>query len=217
MAKNRLKHPKRYAANGDKMITVGNQIIYTDASETNPGISKEIEFSTDYASESPSDNIYTKEREEYQNKPTENYETLRGENYEGISSFAKISNDVSFGEKPVFIEGEGSLKTVFGGRGQSRRRVGQDVTGSNKREKFSEKIGYHHGDLGKSEGRDNFPHSTGHFGTGTYFFGSEDLELGYNSRNGSTPVEKIHMDLYHLYRPDNYRDGKHWYCRFRKP
>lgn len=115
----------------------------------------------------------------YQNKPTENYETLKGENYEGISSFAKISNDVAFGEKPVFIEGEGSLKTVFGGRGQSRRREVQDVPGYLKREKFSEKIGYHHGDLGKSEGRANFPHSTGHFGTGTYFFGSEDLDSLY--------------------------------------
>lgn len=127
MAQNRLKHPKRYAANGDKMITVGNQIIYTNASE------------------SPSDNIYTKEREEYQNKPTENYETLRGENYEGISSFAKISNDVAFGEKPVFIEGKRSLKAVFGGRGKSRPENIQDVRGSNKREKFSEKIGYHYG------------------------------------------------------------------------
>ncbi len=81
----------------------------------------------------------------YQNKPTENHETLRGENYEGISSFTKISNDVAFGEKPVFIEGKGSLKAVFGGRGKSRPENIQDVTGSNKREKFSEKIGYHYG------------------------------------------------------------------------
>jgi len=62
-------------------------------------------------------------------------------------------------------------------------------------------LGYHAGDLGKSEslamqtgGRD-----TGHYGTGTYFVGDE-AEISYDSY-GKRPHEKVDFNKYNLFKP----------------
>ena len=71
--------------------------------------------------------------------------------------------------------------------------------------RYSERtsIGYHAGDLGKSEGHhmQGGGRSTGHFGTGTYFVSNPKALEGYNSRNGKpAPVETVDFDNYNLYR-----------------
>jgi hypothetical protein len=64
-------------------------------------------------------------------------------------------------------------------------------------------LGYHAGDLGKSEGHhmQGGGRSTGHFGTGTYFVSNPKALDGYNTRNGKpAPIEKVDLDNYNLYR-----------------
>lgn len=65
--------------------------------------------------------------------------------------------------------------------------------------------GYHAGDLGKSEslGQQSGDRSTGHFGTGTYFFEEKEKIGKYNSRKGHlAPIEEVEFDNYNLYRPE---------------
>lgn len=68
--------------------------------------------------------------------------------------------------------------------------------------KFS--LGYHAGDLGKSESlaSQSGGRSTGHFGTGTYFVGNKEKLKNYNKRDGEeAPIETVDFDEYNLYKP----------------
>lgn len=67
-----------------------------------------------------------------------------------------------------------------------------------------ESVGYHAGDLGKSEHFGRFfgsSRDTGHFGTGTYFVGNkEKLNLGnYKTR----PMQEVDLSSYNLAKPKN--------------
>ena len=68
-------------------------------------------------------------------------------------------------------------------------------------------IGYHAGDLGKSEslGQQGFGRGTGHFGTGTYFVGDE-AEISHGTY-GKRPHETVDFSKYNLYKPYNYKTG----------
>ena len=71
-------------------------------------------------------------------------------------------------------------------------------------------VGYHAGDLGKSESlwQQGLGRDTGHFGTGTYFVGNKAAIDGYNSRGGKpAPVESVNFDKYNLFKPNNADDG----------
>lgn len=66
--------------------------------------------------------------------------------------------------------------------------------------------GYHWGDLGK--GRDTYHwnmtssrRSTGHFGTGTYFLGSKDGNIG-STKNGRQ-LHEVDFSKYNLFKPEN--------------
>lgn len=70
-------------------------------------------------------------------------------------------------------------------------------------------VGYHAGDLGKSEYLQNQRGSnrgTGHFGTGTYFVGNiENINLGtYKDR----PLHVVDFTPYRLYKPSSYNARK---------
>ena len=91
---------------------------------------------------------------------------------------------------------------------QIAKRKRQEVAQKATKTKYS--LGYHAGDLGKSEhlyaqglGRD-----TGHFGTGTYFVGDVADLAGYNTRNGkAAPIESVDFDKYNLFRPRSTSEG----------
>lgn len=71
-------------------------------------------------------------------------------------------------------------------------------------------VGYHAGDLGKSESlwQQGLDRVTGHFGTGTYFVGNKAAIEGYNSRNGKpAPVESVDFDKYNLFKPKSAGEG----------
>lgn len=67
--------------------------------------------------------------------------------------------------------------------------------------RYSQKVGYHAGDLGKSEslGSQTGGRDTGHFGTGTYFVGDKsELQYGgYKDR----PVYEVDFSKYNLWKP----------------
>lgn len=69
-------------------------------------------------------------------------------------------------------------------------------------------VGYHRGDLGKAETMtQQYGNSrgTGHFGTGTYFTGTDSLA---GSRiYGTRPLKKVNFDNYKLYKPKNEYQG----------
>ena len=74
--------------------------------------------------------------------------------------------------------------------------------------KESNDYGYHAGDLGKSEGRQQQDggRGTGHFGTGTYFVGNPDKIKGYNDYQygkGKAPHHIVDFSSYNLYKPSN--------------
>lgn len=69
---------------------------------------------------------------------------------------------------------------------------------------LSEGVGYHAGDLGKSEPLAEMGayRDTGHFGTGTYFVGNPEKIKDHNSRDGKpAPMETIDVSGYNLFRP----------------
>ena len=71
-------------------------------------------------------------------------------------------------------------------------------------------IGYHAGDLGKSEWleQQGAYRDTGHFGTGTYFVGNKELVANYNKRDGvPAPQHAVDFSNYNLYRVKNNKDG----------
>ena len=72
--------------------------------------------------------------------------------------------------------------------------------------------GYHAGDLGKSEDRQQQDggRGTGHFGTGTYFVSNEDKIKNYNDYQygkGKAPHHIVDFSKYHLYTPSNNDKG----------
>lgn len=100
-------------------------------------------FQTDYDRYIPLDVVYG-----YQNKPMENYEILKGGDY-GLESIAKVSNDVEFGESPIYEEGFGILENVFrGGRQSGQKNIRNDgKTGGEIQS--SDKVGYTEATPGK--------------------------------------------------------------------
>ena len=78
--------------------------------------------------------------------------------------------------------------------------------------RFSERddVGYHAGDLGKSEflSQQGKYRDTGHFGTGTYFVGDKELVKDYNKRDGvPAPQHAVDFSNYNLYKVKNDKDG----------
>lgn len=71
-------------------------------------------------------------------------------------------------------------------------------------------VGYHAGDLGKSEflSQQGSYRDTGHFGTGTYFVGNKELVKDYNRRDGNpAPQHAVDFSKYNLYKVKNDKDG----------
>lgn len=77
---------------------------------------------------------------EYQNRPEENYRTIIGGKDNGLEGYAEISTDVRYGEKPIFINGEGIHESVFGSRRQSRRGNASDAETEGQAEQYSDKV-----------------------------------------------------------------------------
>ena len=69
-------------------------------------------------------------------------------------------------------------------------------------------IGYHAGDLGKAEyyHQQGYGRGTGHFGTGTYFVGSEEKISG-DSTYGKRPHHAVDFSDYNLYKIKDEEDG----------
>lgn len=71
-------------------------------------------------------------------------------------------------------------------------------------------IGVHYGDLGKSEtiNRSTYTRGTGHFGSGTYFFGpnAKEVQEKGGSRSGR-PKNTVDFSNYNLFRPSNSEEG----------
>lgn len=71
-----------------------------------------------------------------------------------------------------------------------------------------ENIGYHAGDLGKADPLATMPgRSTGHYGTGTYFFGSKDAP-GFKGYAEKRPVKEVSFEGYNLFRPESLQQGR---------
>lgn len=70
-----------------------------------------------------------------------------------------------------------------------------------------ENIGVHYGDLGKADSLEIMSgRGTGHFGTGTYFFGRED-SAGAKDYSAKRKKHIISFDEYNLYKPASKEDG----------
>lgn len=70
-------------------------------------------------------------------------------------------------------------------------------------------VGYHAGDLGKSEWHSQQAgglRDTGHYGTGTYFVGDKNL-VGEGTSYGDRPLHEADFNGYNLYRPKDYAQG----------
>lgn len=98
---------------------------------------------------------------------------------------------------------------------ETRNEVVQDVVDGSYRSSLDYddvqgNIGYHAGDLGKSEslGQQGGYRDTGHFGTGTYFVGNKELVKDYNKRDGvPAPQHAVDFSNYNLYKVKSDQDG----------
>lgn len=71
----------------------------------------------------------------------------------------------------------------------------------------SENIGFHYGDLGKADKREIMAgRDTGHFGTGTYFFGSRESN-GAERYKETRPEHIVNFDNYNLFKPRDNAQG----------
>lgn len=80
----------------------------------------------------------------------------------------------------------------------------------NKLKPVYKNIGYHRGDLGKSEyaGRMRGQRGTGHFGTGTYFTGKPISQGELDSGSfKDRPEHQVDFSNYNLYKPKTDREG----------
>jgi hypothetical protein len=82
-----------------------------------------------------------------------------------------------------------------------------DNVKSNQKYSLSDNKGYHYGDLGK--GNDTYywnmsqtRRSTGHFGTGTYFFGNEAASKT-SMKSENRPLHEVDFSGYNLFKPSN--------------
>ena len=73
----------------------------------------------------------------------------------------------------------------------------------------AESYGYHAGDLGKAEYAriQSGDRGTGHFGTGTYFVGDQNLLTRKGSGYANRPIHKINFSKYKLFKPKDNRAG----------
>lgn len=74
----------------------------------------------------------------------------------------------------------------------------------------SENIGFHYGDLGKAEIKSkNWTETrdTGHYGTGTYFFGSQESP-GAERYRATRPEHIVNFDNYNLYKPKDNKSAE---------
>lgn len=109
---------------------------------------------------------------------------------------------------PIGTSGEGheSLSIEWIAKQISDRMSKQTFSDSRLSRDF-EDVGYHAGDLGKSEALSSQSGSrdTGHFGTGTYFVGNEEQINRHDY--GKRPHEKVNFEKYNLFKPKNYSDA----------
>ena len=149
--------------------------------------------------------------------------TQEGENGAGREVFVWQSNSVqkvfSSTELKSYLQdalGDGYVvdtpAKAWKGSGLSGTMVVVTKPSSNGQVMYQERdnVGYHAGDLGKSEyyfmqGSDR---DTGHFGTGTYFVGNNELVKNYNKRNGvPAPQHAVDFSDYNLYKIKSDKDG----------
>lgn len=72
---------------------------------------------------------------------------------------------------------------------------------------LEDNVGYHYGDLGKADKRSIMAgRGTGHFGTGTYFFGSPDSP-GSSYYKKNRPENIVDFSSYKLFKPMSNKDG----------
>lgn len=72
---------------------------------------------------------------------------------------------------------------------------------------LEDNVGYHYGDLGKADKRSIMAgRGTGHFGTGTYFFGSTDSP-GSSYYRKNRPENIVDFSSYKLFKPMSNKDG----------
>lgn len=78
----------------------------------------------------------------------------------------------------------------------------EDIVRSKEAQIPEENIGYHFGDLGKSESlvRLDTGRGTGFYGTGTYFFGGKEA-AGFDYYSKDRTLHKVDFSKYNLYRP----------------
>ena len=88
----------------------------------------------------------------------------------------------------------------------SKKKEAPTTTAETENEVSTENVGYHAGNLGKSEslGSQSGRRGTGHFGTGTYFVGNKEKIKDYNKRDGNpAPIHVVDFSDYNLFKPKN--------------
>ena len=108
-------------------------------------------------------------------------------------------NGIKVDINPILVERSGSLEEFMKrSNAYDKEQTKNSLNEDNK--------GYHWGDLGK--GRDTYHwnmtssrRSTGHFGTGTYFLGSKDGNIG-STKNGRK-LHEVDFSKYNLFKPKN--------------
>ena len=123
-----------------------------------------------------------------------------GEKYDGII----FKNVVDYGD------GYGDPQDVYVTFASNQFKAVDNVNPTDDadiRYSLSDDVGYHYGDLGK--GNDTYywnmsqtRRSTGHFGTGTYFFGSESASTT-SMKSENRPLHKVNFSDYNLMKPAN--------------
>ena len=118
-----------------------------------------------------------------------------------------MSNDLggvwrTVGGRRIFIKDGEDLETAMRNSGKFKKTTQIDANKENK------DLGIHYGDLGKARDTSYFAinssnRSTGHYGTGTYFFSKEYDEKVKSSKNFSRsdrPRKEIDFNDYNLYK-----------------
>ena len=120
------------------------------------------------------------------------FETYKSENLPKALKRKRISMNqgLAWPGKPANIDNSS---------GYSINETGHDV--NDQLSIAEENVGYHAGDLGKSEPRSSMSsdRDTGHFGTGTYFVGDEKKISG--DYYGKRPHETVDFDNYNMWKP----------------
>ena len=116
--------------------------------------------------------------------------------YDSIKRLLKIATSGSREERELE-----KAKWAFEEAFREQNKSAKDTKTDTKKSEVKHSIGYHAGDLGKSEslGQQSGGRDTGHFGTGTYFVGDE-AQIS-DSTYGKRPHYTVDFDKYTLYNP----------------